>query len=332
MGWFLKSGKSTSKSTSKRGKSPGPSWDAQRTLMGVKLAGFAGAVVAVALSWHYGTQRLEAAIRVQQAVPISAEDVRFSDSPTQMSAAGLNQLRAEIASLVGDNPLNGKGLRDAAELLRDQPATVRELRQVRRTPAGTIEIDLDFRKPAALVLMRNERNDEAAKDGYHVVDNSGFQMFGPRFMSEVAYLNLPLIEGVNSKFRPKDNLGEHRWQGQEVDAGLALIAVLKKAGLLDLVESVAVNLTDERGRIRLVINTLVVPVRGAEPIPCRIVWGLPPGQERSIEPDIDRKITALTATLSDSRYRVGHWEEVWINTGVPRPVQLPAIQPAESRP
>ena len=132
---------------------------------------------------------------------------------------------------------------------------------------------------------------------------------------------LPQILGVSSDYRPRDNHGEYRWQGPEVDAALALIDTLKDTPAIDFVDSISVNIRDERDRIRLVINTLVVPARGVEPVPCRIVWGLPPGQERAIEPDVDRKISALTKLLGDGRYRMGHWQEVWINTGNIRPSQ-----------
>ena len=162
---------------------------------------------------------------------------------------------------------------------------------------------------------------ELSPDGYHVIDDMGFQMYGPRSLAELSHLNLPRVLGVNSKYRPKDNLGEFRWQGPEVDAALALIKTLTDTPAYDFIDSISVNVTDERGRIRLVLNTLVMPTADSKPVPCRIVWGLPPGQERSVEPDVDRKMAALNALLGDGRYRMGHWQEVWINTGSVRPAQ-----------
>lgn len=321
MGWFLSNSKKKSRSKTKRGKSAGPSWDPNRTLLGVKFAGFAGGALAVALGWHYGTQKLEAAIADEHAAPITAEDIRFSDKPTLMGVAELNQLRAELAGVIGESPLNGVGLKQAAERLEDRHDIVRVLRQVRRTPEGTVEIDLDFRVPAAVVRMRNERTGELANDGYHVVDNLGYQMYGPKHMTEVAHLGLPLVLGVSSKYRPRDNEGEHQWQGQELNAALSLIAELRKTPALDLIESIAVNDTDGRGRIRLWINTLVVPTRGAEPEPCRILWGLPPGQEKGIEIDADKKLRLLIQVLTNGQYRLGHWETVSINTGTILPNQ-----------
>ncbi len=324
MGWFLSNKQNKTKKKTTRKKSADPKWDPKRTLLGVKFAGFAGAILAVALAWHFGTQRLEAYVNTNHAQPITAEDVRFSDEPTHLAPAELNQLRAELAQMIGDEPLNRSGLTAAAKMLRDQHDLVRELRQVRRTPQGTIEIDLDFRTPAAIVQMRNARTGQPSPDGYHVIDELGYQMFGPKRLDELADPNLPRILGVNSDFRPRDNHGEYRWQGPEVDAALALIDTLKDTPAIDFIDSISVNVRDERDRIRLVINTQVVPARGVQAVPCRIVWGLPPGQERAIEPDIDRKVAALLTLLGDGRYRMGHWQEVWINTGNIRPSQ--AIQ------
>lgn len=317
MGWFLSNKKTTKKKKTKRGKSAQAHWDPQRTLLGVKFAGIAGAVLAVALAWHFGTERLEAYVNANHAQPITAEDIRFSDEPAHMGVAELNQLRAKLAHRIGDEPLNRAGLTTAADMLRDQRDLVRELRQVQRTPQGTIEIDLDFRTPAAIVQMRNARTGTPSPDGYHVIDEQGYQMYGPKSLGDLdlAVQNLPQILGVNSDYRPRDNHGEYRWQGPEVDAALALIDTLKETPAIDFIESISVNVRDERDRIRLVLNTRVRPSANSEPVPCAIVWGLPPGQERTIEPDADRKIDALIQLLGHGKYRTGHWQEVWINTG-----------------
>ena len=314
MGWFLSNKTSKTKKKTKRGKNTNPKWDPHRTLLGIKFAGFAGGAIAVAIGWHYGTQSLQAYISETHAQPITAEDIRFSDKPTLMGVAELNQIRAELAGLIGSSPLNGEGLKQAAERLKSQHDIVRELRQITRTPESTIEVDLDFRTPAAIVRMRNERTGRLAQVGYDVVDDMGFQMYGPKYMNEVAHLGLPLILGVNSKYRPKDNQGEHQWQGQELNAGLALIKELRKTPVIDLIESISVYDTDERGRIRLWINT-EVPRPGARPVKCQILWGLPPGQEKGVEIDTDKKLKLLIAVMRNGQYLVGQWRNVTINTG-----------------
>lgn len=321
MGWFLKSNKTKTKKKTKHGKSVDPKWDPQRTLLGVKFATAAGAIVAVALAWQFGAQRLQGYINDNHAQEVSAQDIRFSEKPTLMAPAEINLLRGQLATAVGSSPLNREGLKKAADLLRERPDIVKELRQVRRMPDGTVAIDLSFRTPAAIVQMRNERTGILSTDGYHVIDDKGYQMYGPKDMDEINHLKLPLIRGVNSKYRPKDNHGEHRWQGQEVDAALALITQMQGTPAIDCIDSISVNVRDERDRIRLVINTVVVPSVNSKHTDCRIVWGLPPGQERSIEPDADRKLDALTALLAHGQYQMGLWNEVWINNGKIRPNQ-----------
>ncbi len=321
MGWFLSRSKNKNTSKAKRSASANPTWDPHRTLLGVKFAGVAGAILAVALAWHFGSQRLEAYVNLKHAQPITAEDIRFSEQPVEMSPADINLLRAELARAIGPKPLNRDGLVRAADILRDRQDIVRELRQIRRLPDGTIDVDLSFRSPAAIVQMRNERTGQPSPDGYHVIDDMGYQMYGPRSLAELATLNLPRVVGVNSKYRPKDNRGEYRWQGPEVDAALALIKTLRKTPAYNHIDSISVNVTDERERIRLVINTLVLPTANSRPMSCRIVWGLPPGQEKAVEPDADRKLAALNSLLADNRYRRGQWQEIWINTGSVRPSQ-----------
>ena len=50
MGWFLSNKKTTKKKKTKRGKSAQANWDPQRTLLGVKFAGIAGAVLTETVS------------------------------------------------------------------------------------------------------------------------------------------------------------------------------------------------------------------------------------------------------------------------------------------
>ncbi|MEM9348095.1 MAG: hypothetical protein AAGB26_15915, partial [Planctomycetota bacterium] len=134
MGWFLSNKKTKTKKKTKRGRSADPKWDPGRTLLGIKFASFAGGILAVALAWHFGVQRLEAYVNTQHAQPISAEDIRFSENPTHLAPAELNHLRSELAQIIGDAPLNRAGLVNAAKMLRELGAQVVQLRrgQVRR--------------------------------------------------------------------------------------------------------------------------------------------------------------------------------------------------------
>lgn len=321
MGWFLTSGKKKANKKTKRAASADAKWDPKRTLLGVKFAGYGGLVLGVALLWHLSTQSLEAYVNTHHPMPVSAQDIQFTDEPQLLSPSAINAMRTDIAQRIGAGPLEREGLKDAADYLRQQKNLVREVRQVRRLPDGTILADVSFRQPAAILQMRNPVSGNPSPDGYHVIDDMGYYIDGPRSMDDLQHLKLPMILGANSEDRPKDNLDEFRWQGQEVSAAIALVKVLRESPAIDHIDSISVNVRDERDRIRLVINTSVRPSANSPQIPCLIVWGLPPGQERTIEPDVDRKLAALIALLADGRYRMGHWREVWINTGGVRPAQ-----------
>ena len=315
MGWFLSSKNAKGKKKSKRKASADPKWDPHRTLLGVKIAGFAGVVFAVALGWHFGTERLHAYIGKQHSQPVAAQDIIFSENPIHLSPDKINRLRTQLADIIGPNPLDRGALLEAANMLRERKDLVRELRQIRRNPDGTVSIDLSFRIPSAIVLMRNSAKEGAfSKDGYHVIDDMGFHMDGPRTKKELAHLKVPAIHGVKSKNRPAKAYGRFNLNGTDIAAGLDLIKLLRDKPAYDVIESISVDSTDASGRTRLVIKTLL-PTSNADPMPCYIVWGLPPGQERGVEPDPDIKIKALHTLLTDGRYKLGQWNQVWINTG-----------------
>lgn len=324
MGWFLSS-KTKNKKSTRRGSGGGSEWDPQRTLLGVKFAGAIGAVVLVAVGWAWLEGGLEAYADTHHAQPVGPDDIVFGQTPGWLTPAELNQMRTELAGLIGPGPMDDDGLRAAAGWLRARPNLVKELRQVRRTPAGTVEIDADFREPAAVVRMFNREAWTDAEDGYHVIDDAGYYLYGPVHLADVDHLGLPLVLGVDSNYRPRDEQGEFSFQGNEVPAALALIAALEGEPVLDMIESISVNSRDEdTQRIRLVLT--ITPPGLPQQIPCRIVWGLPPGHpDAVVEAKVADKIRALNTLVSSGPFRMGHRPEAWVNFGE---VQFPqAIGP-----
>ncbi|MEM9415035.1 MAG: hypothetical protein AAGA29_06085 [Planctomycetota bacterium] len=326
MGWFLTSN-TKPKKKKKSARGGGSDWDPKRTLLGVKFAGVIGAVVLAAVGWGFMERGLVSYANTHHAKPIVADDIAFSQTPQWLTPAELNHMRTEIAELIGySGPMERDGLREAADWLRAQPHLIKELRQVHRTPQGTIAIDADFRQPAAVLRMFNRGAWVDAEDGHHVIDDTGYRLYGPVPLADVDHLGLPLILGVDSSYRPRDEQGEFQYQGNEVPAALALIEALKGEPVLGIIESISVNSRDKKERIRLVL-TIAVPVPGAvEPVTCMIVWGLPPGHPDAIvEAEVRTKINALNALVSLDTFRMGLHPESWINTGE---VQFPqAIAP-----
>ena len=317
MGWFLSSsGKGKKKKKAGRGSGYGSGWDPQRTLLGLKFAGVIGGVVVVAVGWVWLEGGLANYANAHHADPISPDDITFAQTPDWLTPAEINQMRTELAAMIGPGPMDDEGLRAAAGWLKDQPHKVRDLRQVRRTPQGTIEIDAEFRRPAAVLLMFDRGEWRDAQDGYHVIDDAGYRLYGPVHFADVDYLGLPLIIGVDSNYRPRDEQEEFAFQGSEVPAALALIEALKDQPVLGMIDSISVNSRDPKDRIRLVVTISVRPPGVAEPIPCKVVWGLPPGHPQAVvEADVADKVRALNALVASGPFRMGHRPEAWINTG-----------------
>jgi len=318
MGWFLSSsGKGKKKKKGARGSSGyGSGWDPQRTLLGLKFAGVIGGVVLVAVGWVWLEGGLANYANAQHAEPVGPDDVVFTQTPDWLTPAEINQMRTEIAGMIGPGPMDDDGLRAAAGWLKDQPHKVRTLRQVRRTPAGTIEVDAEFRRPAAVLRMYNPNTGTDAEDGFHVIDDQGVRLYGPVTMTDVDYLGLPLIIGVDSSYRPRDEQDEYAFQGSEVPAALALIEALRDEPVLGMVDSISVNSRDPKKRIRLILTISVRPPGATTPIPCRVVWGLPPGHPQAVvEADVSDKVRALNALVASGPFRMGHRPTAWINTG-----------------
>ncbi|XAM01439.1 hypothetical protein OT109_08590 [Phycisphaeraceae bacterium D3-23] len=326
MGWFLSSSKKTKKKKKAGRGTGGSEWDPKRTLLGVKFAGVIGAVVLLAVGWGFMERGLVAYANTQHARPVVADDIAFRETPQWLTPAEINHMRTEIAELIGPGPMQRDGLKAAADWLRAQPHIVKELRQVHRTPQGVIVIDADFRQPAAVLRMFNRGAWVDAEDGHHVIDDAGYRLYGPVPLADVDHLGLPLILGVDSSYRPRDEQGEFQFQGNEVPAALALIEALKGEPVLGVIESISVNSRDKKERIRLVLTVAVRPPGAVEPVACTIVWGLPPGHPDAIvEAEVRTKITALNALVTLDAFRMGLHPESWINTGA---VQFPqAIAP-----
>ena len=317
MGWFLSSkAKGKRKKTKRGGAAYGGGWDPQRTLLGVKFAGAAGALVLSAVGWGWLEGGLIAYANANHACPVSPDSITFNQTPGWLTPAEINQMRAELAAKVGPGPMDQDGLQAVAKWLTDRPDLVRQLHQVRRTPQGTIEIDADFRRPAATLRMFDRDTWQDAQDGFHAIDAEGYHLFGPVYFTDVDYQGLPLILGVDSDYRPRDERGEFYFQGNEVPAALALIDALADEPVLGMVESVSVNSRDAKQRIRLVLTVAVLPRGAAEPVSCKIVWGLPPGHpDAVVEAPVAEKIQALNALVASDLFRMGHRPEAWINTG-----------------
>lgn len=271
MGWFLTSNKKKKSRSRKRTTlREREAWDPKRTLAGLKLLGVFALAVALVIGWRYGERYLLEYAKQRQPEPITASDIELIDAPAWMSEGIKDQIRQTAATRIQPDPMDGRSLRDAAEVLREDP-WVKDVIQVTRRSNGQVLVSARFRQPVAVI---------EGKDGYHLVDIQGVCLPGLYQGYEVQRLGLVTILGVTSP--PPANSGDV-WPGEEVNAGLSLLRLLAGEPYMDKIRSFDVSQRDARGRLRLVLHTQDGTIQ----------WGLPPGEENAIEPDAEHKLTWL---------------------------------------
>ena len=295
MGWFLsnKSGSGKKRKTTSRGKAQPAGWDPQRTLLGLKMLGGAAAAVLVVIGWNAGENALERYAAQTRGGPVSADHVTLTGAPSWMDPKLSVQLRAQVADAMIDDPLNRRGLTLAVELLRENP-WVQDVRQVRRMEDGRVQVDATFRAPAAVV---------AGRHGYHVVDRDGVLLERDVDRAATRFSRLPLVTGVSAS--PPEFAGG-TWDGTDLDAAMTLEETLRREPYADQITAFDVSHRDLNGRLWLVLYT-----NGPA-----VVWGLAPGEERSVEPEAPVKIGALRDWAYTHHGRIDQGAQVvWVYTG-----------------
>lgn len=301
MAWFLSGNKSKKKKSKAKRDPNARAWDPQRTLLGLKIFGIAALVVAAAVGWNTTEHILGKYAKTHRTAAVTAQSVQLVDAPAWMSQSLADELKAKVAYSVNDNPLDARGLRDAAAMLNDDNDCpwVAAVHQVRRVPRGIVKVTAAYRRPAALV--------EAKTRGQaHVVDRDGVWLEGPIDRAASRWSGLPLITGVNAP-PPDDGYGK-KWPGSDITAALQLEDLLRGELYADQVTAYDVSHRDLRGRLWLVLYT-----DGPA-----IVWGLPPGEERSVEPQAPVKLAALRDWAYKHAGRInvrGEADTVWVYTG-----------------
>lgn len=285
MGWFLtrdskgRKGRGAKRTTRGKGGRAKP-WDPQRTLLGLTVLGLLGLAVALGIGWRYGEDALERYVARTHASEVEANDVVLVDRPAWMAEAVREELAALVAEQVDANPLDTHSLRDAVDALARSP-WVKQVRQVRRVQGGEVLVAANYREPVAIV---------EALDGYHLVDEEGVELPGLYMDYQVQDLGLPLIEGASAGPAGAGKI----WPDMGVRAGVDLVELLATEPYAGQIEAVDVSQRDRRGRVRLMLRTAGGLVR----------WGLPVGEERTIEPEAARKLDWLRQVAAQHNGRI----------------------------
>ncbi len=281
MSWFLRSHDARKrKSRPSSVRSPRP-WDPLRTLAAVKLLLVLAVAGGAGYGWQFSREALRDYARRRAPVAVSAQDVVLADAPGWMNDPLAASIRDLVAAEIHGRPLDAGALGRAVGALRQSP-WVELVSKIEQRSLNQVIVHASYRRPVALVEGR---------DGYHLVDAHGMRLPGLYSASQWRSLRLPLIVGQASAPGP---LGKP-WPGEDLRAGLALVAQLAPTGLAQHLEAIDVSGRDERGRVQLVLWTGEGRDRRRS---AHIVWGLTPHAETPYEPDAGTKINRLAAVLS----------------------------------
>lgn len=323
MGWFLKNGKNKKKKRGGKRASQAPAWDPQRTLLGLKVLGGVALVVIAVLGWTSTERILGGYASEKRSTPVVPETVQLDDAPQWMDATMREHLTRAVALEVGADPLDRRGLASAVQRLASEP-WVAQVHQVRRAPNGTVHVVAEYRRPSAIVERVRERDAEEPGPryevlGYYIVDREGVWLEGPfKTYAAASARPLPVVTAITAD---PPGLGKP-FPGTDIPSALSLDRLLQRELYYDQITAFDITRRDTKGRPWLILRTDGPAV----------VWGLPPGQERSVEPEAPIKLGALRdwAYSHGGRINTGA-NVVWVYTGVAQIDARPATGQASRR-
>lgn len=274
MGWFLFRKRSKAPSKAKAAEK----WDRARTLRGVKWLLSAIVLAALVYGWQRGEHHLQAFVSARGQV-VTGDQVTLAGCPTWLHGDVQRDLRWLVASQVAADPMDATGLEAARRLLAGNP-WVEGVDRISRQGRG-ITVEARFRRPVALVMIPRPRRDREdylrPTDEFCLVDSGGVRLASdslgrsdlPYKAEHIKKLGLPVIVGVAKAPPPAGQ----RWEGADLRAGLSLAKMLSGEEYAGQIVAYDVAGRDTRQRLWLALRTKSGLVW----------WGLPPGQEHSVE-------------------------------------------------
>ncbi len=300
MGWFLTRKKSRATS-SKSGWST-EKWDRQRTLQGLGWLASAAVLIGLVVGWKYGQREL-INYAGQRGQLISADKVELVDCPPWLHGDVQRDLKWLVAGHVTANPMDAAGLQQAAAALAGNP-WIESVSRIERNNLG-LRVIASFREPAAIVMVprKREHNDDFIRktDRFFVVDVKGVRLPSdsmgqrdePYKLEQLRSIGLPVVVGVSAPLPKAGQL----WPGDDVQAGISLARLLRDEPYANQIVAYDVAGRDKRSRIWLSLRTKNNGV---------VWWGLPPGQEKTVEPAAKVKMQWLSqiSAMREHRYSI----------------------------
>ncbi len=264
---------------------------------GLAVCGWLGTLTAVA----WGMHTLDASVRASQ--PDQPGRLEWVDKPLWLMAEASQPILRQIAAATGlraeDNIQDPDLVRRVGEALAQSP-WVAQVQRVARLADGRIRVQARFREPFAFI----------EKAGYvYLVDEAGVRLPHKQFTAyvEERYWNEWLRIVGTAASVPEEG---QAFVGDDLTAGLRLVQFLKQAGARGEVTFRPALRAVDVGNFRRREDSYDGELRVRTIAPkSYIAWGLPPGEEFSIEAGASRKLELLRALYSE---HAGQFPDSWI--------------------
>ena len=160
---------------------------------------------------------------------------------------------------------------------------VSKVHWVRRSFGGKFVIDADFRQPTAMVKL---------DEGCYLIDDAGYLLPGKYKYDALLECGLMEIHGVKSRLPDQGQ----RWSGKDLQAGLALVKLLKTVEFRQQVK--AVNVSNYEGRCDRNSSWMTLETDRHT----TIRWGRPVGEEGGLENTANDKVALLRGAYADYQH------------------------------
>lgn len=258
----------------------------QMRVMSLHLSLVAMLIGGIGAGYHYADKYVEQRVALTRKADFY---VMLINRPAWMNDFLVEQIAQLVRPTTAHSAFDHKLLEDTADLLSHNP-WVRKVHSVRRAytykPGDTLEIDCEYRAPAALVKWQAfywlvDENGVRLSDRFTEQDVPNIQ-FGPD-----GHTRIRVIEGV--RHTPPHLPGE-QWPGEDLAAGMKMLDYLFDRPYTEQI--LRVNVANYGGRVDGKAPQIVLGTK----FNTQILWGRPPSEndvDAFIEVSTARKLTDL---------------------------------------
>ncbi len=237
----------------------------------------------------WGLSRLEGYVNKLDIFTSSQVTVSLDSQPQWMSKALASQILSESFAPIVDElaRIHRQGHnQEIPRILAQQLAKnawIKKVKWVRRTFAGQMLVNCEFREPAAMLK---------SKGVYYLIDSNGYLLPGKYNQQAIRTCGLMEIRGAAGSI---PSAGK-KWNNPDLMAGLRLVKLLRTMPFRKQIQ--AVDVTNFKGRIDPTRSwILLITDRNTT-----IRWGRPPGMEDGLETTAQEKLALIAGIYK----RQGH--------------------------